>query len=370
MTATKTFQPNFTATELIEPSHLADFCNRFELALVNLSDIEPISQEIDGIQKLVGARVGNDAFYVSPRFLKSLMTLFGFMENIFRYFSPEELFGRIIQRHDNQTIQVCFDQKEKVVLAATKHDQTNFPLAKVIEAVQQQSDRLIGLKYHPKSGLLATSLVQPNQWQIKSDSEYRGWMRFTTPVDSWGDSKIVLGSIRKVCENGAVVTKDIYSSKVILERQHGTHLRHLLETFRNDRAFAAMERRLEDARRIQISAAEYLRACQLFAMYGGEYAQQIVERVEEFAGYPEQYYQCDSFEKIQPVRRRDLPVELSLLNLLNMISEVMTHHQQEDNFELERFYTTLMAHTTDLEGIYSIDQPVRELFFSDLAQGA
>ena len=63
-------------------------------------------------------------------------------------------------------------------------------------------------------------------------------------------------------------------------------------------------------------------------------------------------------------------VNLSLLNLLNMVSDVMTHHQKEDDGELENFYTTLMTKPADLEGIYTIRQPVKELFFNDLKQSA
>lgn len=131
-------------------------------------------------------------------------------------------------------------------MAATPSDNRLFPLARVVDAVQQ-NEKLIKVKYRPKSGILETFIEQPNQWALKSDSDYQGRLRFTTPVDCWGDSKIVLGMMREVCTNGAVVTKDIFASKVIIEKEHGTHLRQLLETFRNDRAFAAMQRRLEDA---------------------------------------------------------------------------------------------------------------------------
>ena len=155
-----------------------------------------------------------------------------------------------------------------------------------------------------------------------------------------------------------------------MEKENGTHLRPLLETFRNDRAFATMQKRLNDARHIKVSVAEYFKATQLFILHGGEHALKIVERLEEFANYPEQFYQCESFDKIAPARRKDLPVDLSLLNLLNMVSEVMTHHQKEDESELENFYTTLMTKPSDLEGIYTTRQPVRDLFFNDLRKSA
>ena len=369
MTTVTENKPNFTQVISIEPNEMSDFCHRFELAKINLSELEPISQQENSKHNLLGVRVGYDAFYASPRFMKSLMFMFDFTENIFSYFSPAELFERIILRHKDQPVQICFDQKEKIIMAATPSDNRLFPLARVVDAVQQ-NEKLIKVKYRPKSGILETFIEQPNQWALKSDSDYQGRLRFTTPVDCWGDSKIVLGMMREVCTNGAVVTKDVFASKVIIEKEHGTHLRQLLETFRNDRAFAAMQRRLEDARYIKVSAAEYLKATQLFMIHGGEFASQIVGRLEEFANYPEQYYQCDSFEKVNPNRRKDLPVELSLLNLLNMVSEVMTHHQNEDDSSLEKFYTSLMTKPADLEGIYRINQPVKELFFNDLRQEA
>lgn len=369
MVATKNSTPDFNTPVEIVPSQMSDFCRRFELAKINFSEIEPISQQESSRHNLVGVRIGHDAFHTSPRFIKSLMIMFGFTDNIFNYFSPAELFTRIIDRHKDQSIQLCFDQKDKAVMAATKSDNQLFPLAKVINAVQQ-NEKLLSVRYRPKNGTVETFIEQPNQWQSKADSAYQGRFRFTTPVDSWGDSKIALGMVREVCTNGAVVTKDIFTSKVIVEKESGTHLRHLLDTFRNDRAFAAMQKRLNDARFIKVSAAEYFKATQLFILHGGENALKIVERMEEFANYPEQFYQCESFDKIAPSRRKDLPVNLSLLNLLNMVSEVMTHHQEVDDSELENFYTILMTKPTDLEGVYTINQPVKELFFDDLKKGA
>jgi hypothetical protein len=361
--------PDFDTPVEIEPAGLNDFCRRFELVKVNLSEIEPISQQERSGHKLVGIRIGCDAFHTSPRFIKSLMLMFCFTDNIFNYFSPAELFARIIDRHQGKTVQLCFDQKDKAVMAATQSDNQLFPLAKVIDAVQQ-NEKLLRARYRPKNGVLETFIEQPNQWQSKADSAYQGRFRFTTPIDCWGDSKIALGLVREVCSNGAVVTKDIFTSKVIVEKENGTHLRQLLETFRNDRAFATMQKRLNDARYIKVSAAEYFKATQLFILHGGEHALKIVERLEDFANYPEQFYQCESFDKIAPARRKDLPVDLSLLNLLNMVSEVMTHRQKEDESELENFYTTLMTKPSDLEGIYTTRQPVRDLFFNDLRKSA
>ena len=365
MVATKHSTPDFSTPVEIVPSQMSDFCRRFELAKINISEIEPISVKAESKHNLMGVRIGCDAFYISPRFIKSLMSMFGFTDNIFNYFSPTELFERITERHKKQTIQLCFDQKNKAVMAATKSDNHLFPLAKVIDAVQK-NEKLLSVRYCPKNGTLETFIEQPNQWHAKGDSAYQGRLRFTTPVDCWGDSKIALGMVREVCTNGAVVTKDIFTSKVIVEKESGTHLRHLLDKFRNDRAFAAMQKRLNDARFIKVSAAEYFKATQLFILHGGENALKIVECMEDFANYPEQFYQCDSFDKIAPARRKDLPVSLSLLNLLNMVSEVMTHHQEGDDSELENFYTTLMTKPADLEGIYTIEQPVKELFFNDL----
>lgn len=360
-----TVQPNFTAPVNIQPEKLGDFCSRFELAQVSLSELEPIVQKVEDSHIISGIRIGIDAFHASPRFLKSLMNMFDFTEKVFKYFTPDELFKRIIDRHKDHSVQICIDQREKIMLAATESDNRLFPLDKVIDAVQQ-NEKLSAVRYRPKSGTLEAIIDQPNQWKLKADSDYQGRMRFTTPVDCWGESKLALGTIREICANGAIISKDIFSSKIIVEKEHGTHLRHLLESFRNDRAFAAMQKRLQNARHIQVSAAEYLKASQLFLLHGGNAAMQIVDSLEAFADYPEQHYRCDSFEHLPPARRKDLPVNLSLLNLLNMVSEVMTYHQREDVSDLENFYTALMTKNTDLEGVYTINQPVGDLFFNNL----
>ena len=88
MTTVTENKPNFTQVISIEPNEMSDFCHRFELAKINLSELEPISQQENSKHNLLGVRVGYDAFYASPRFMKSLMFMFDFTENIFSYFSP------------------------------------------------------------------------------------------------------------------------------------------------------------------------------------------------------------------------------------------------------------------------------------------
>ena len=68
----------------------------------------------------------------------------------------------------------------------------------------------------------------------------------------------------------------------------------------------SLQKRLTEARHIKVSAAEYLKAVQLFILSGVPAAEEIVERMEDFANYPEQYYRCDYFEKIPAVRRKAL----------------------------------------------------------------
>ena len=73
-------QPNFTTPVTIQPDKLNNFCRRFELAKIKLSELEPIVQKTEETHTLAGVRVGIDAFHVSPRFLRSLMSLFDFTE--------------------------------------------------------------------------------------------------------------------------------------------------------------------------------------------------------------------------------------------------------------------------------------------------
>ena len=112
-----TVQPNFTTPVTIGVGELNDFCRRFELAKIKLSELEPIVQKTEDTHALAGVRMGIDAFHVSPRFLRSLMSLFDFTEKIFKYFTPDELFERIIKRHEDKPVQVCIDQSRKATTA-------------------------------------------------------------------------------------------------------------------------------------------------------------------------------------------------------------------------------------------------------------
>ena len=58
MTTVTENKPNFTQVISIEPNEMSDFCSRFDLAKINLSELEPISQQENSKHNLLGVRVG------------------------------------------------------------------------------------------------------------------------------------------------------------------------------------------------------------------------------------------------------------------------------------------------------------------------
>lgn len=340
-----------------------DLIHRFDYETVGLHELQPIVGEntIDEV------RIGNDAYFTTRRFMRSLMSLFGFSENLFQYFSPEELIGRILARRKDTEIRICIDRNNKSLNGIIRPEKAGLPLAEVCRVLVDDR-RFDKMEYCPESASIEAQLKLPNTWAIRSDSDYGTFLNIRYPVDDVSVPTISLGIVRQICANGLVARRKCFESDLIVEKNHGTHLRQLLESFNNRNGFDELRDRLQAAQDTSASVNEYLAAVNtvrknLAAPEG------VVSRMNSIAGMPEEVYGQTRLDNIRSRYRRELPVAASIMDLINILTELATHHEVKDRDSIYTFITNMLASEFDLEEIVPNRKSAQTYYLTGVQNG-
>lgn len=146
-------------------------------------------------------------------------------------------------------------------------------------------------------------------------------------------------------------------------------LARILRSYNNAEGFEALRSRLDSARETQASLNE----CHNFQQTASKalLARRrpvILEQMKDVMGDPCFHYSIESTGSLNAKRRSLLPVQCSVLDLVNMATELSTHHAQLLDVNGQ---TSLMAHVNrllaseyDLEGVFEWKQPARPLYLA------
>lgn len=334
---------NFWSEESIDPADTDRFSDRFQFSNIELKELDPVTVE----NRVAAVRVGGDLYRPSPRFMKTLMSLFGFSENIFQYYSPAELLDRITERREDSEIRICIDRDRHLIHGVVRPGVRSLPLRTVC-GILAEDKRLAGLNYDPLKGCISARLNLPDQWTLPGDSKYHTFLEVQYPVDQSSTPKITLGTIRLICRNGAVARRKCFETTLVVDKDRGTHLRHLLSTFNNRAGFDALRDRMQIAQNTKASVNEFLQTANAIRR-SVKSPESIISRMHTVAGLPEESYGVTRLDSIREHHRRDLPVGASVMDLINIVTELATHHEVDDRDYLHGFVTNLLAKEFDLE---------------------
>lgn len=335
--------------------------DRFDYETVGIGEIEPVVVD-NAIQQV---RVGGETYGASKRFMRTLMSMFGFSENLFQYFSPDELIGRILERRQDTEIRICIDRKSRLLQGAIRPEETGLPLRQVCRTLMDDK-RFRKMEYRPESASLEAQLELPNVWNIPSDSHYGTFLHVKYPVDEVSVPTIALGIIRQVCSNGLVARRKCFETALIVEKNHGTHLRQLLSSFNNRNGFDALRERLQVAQETKASVNEYMAAVNAVRKCI-TFPESVINRMDAVAGMPEETYGQTRLDAIRSRYRKELPVAASVMDLINILTELGTHYQVKNRDYLYTFITGMLASEFDLEEIVSNRKSAREFYLNGVA---
>jgi len=343
-----------------EVADFGNFIRRFEFETVELREMEPIP--VNG--SIGGVRIGSNAFFVTKRFMKTMMSLFGFAESLFQYFSPEELFGRIIERRKETTLQLCIDRKLMQVNGVRDAADEILPMANVCSIVREDP-RLTAIRYDPETTMMESALELDDEWEIRKDSKYGNLLYFSYPVDQCQTPTIALGLIRMVCTNGLIARRKCFETDLVIEKNRGRHLQQLLKSFNNRNGFDALRERLQIAQNTKASVNEFLGVVNMMKTCSRNHVP-FVERLHSIAGHPESLYGQTRLENIRSRHRSELPTQASVMDLINVLTETATHFLPDKHLQICAYATNLLASEFDLEELAQNKRPAQDYYLRGL----
>jgi hypothetical protein len=298
----------------------------------------------------------------TKRFWRSFFTRFGIAENVFRYFSPAEVFERISNLHADDSFQYCIagniaqgrsaDKPKDHLLAITNIKR---PIIRYGE-VRALLERFGGEDISYVDGVV-TSTHQPRggsrALHIGGD-EFRDRFCLETPIDGYGHPRLFLSMLRTVCSNGMIGYARAFRSDIPVGKNMEHCISRAIESYDNSDGYAALRQRFESSQSSWASVRECLLLGSLLDKLGKERAlttDGLMPKFRQMAGNLSELYGLANLEALSDKRRRVLPAKCRIYHLLNFSSEVATHHATPlGTMKMQAYLGTLISDEYDLEG--------------------
>jgi hypothetical protein len=289
-------------------------------------------------------RVGSKWFATTQRFWTSFFAKFGISDSIFKYYSHQEVFDRICQTKDDVELRFCTDGTKALAISNPAK-----PLLQVAEFDKiarkfhgenlQYEDGIITSTYTPNSG--------EHQFKIGGDAFANRYI-LETPMDGYGKPSIYLSLLRRVCSNGAVAYAPAFRTDITVGDNPKYNLNRALESFDSDEGYSALRQRFEVA---QLSPASLWECLKLYKRLKGLRHKDAMKAFDKVVGDIYNHYGVANLDAISEKKLRLLPAKCRVYDLLNLASEVSTHHSKGmEARQLEAWLGTTISGEFDLEG--------------------
>ena len=348
-----------------EKTQTLDWSERFTTSRVSIADLVPV--ECDQATGRFKIQFEDRIYNTTARFITSFARKLKFSNNIFNYFTAEEVFDRVQQRNPDVAFKVTFDRQGGEILGVVDESKKLLP-AEIACNVFASDPRVQKIQY--SKGVWEAEFLLDGNFSIRNDSEYarKIWVHY--PVDGVSMPCVYLSVLRQVCSNGAVALVPGFRTDIEINDESGTHLSRLLRSYNNENGFMALESRLQTAQDTLASVNELLKIENLLATQISDQSSvsALQTRLEEMAGDPCARYETTSLNNIAPKKRPLLPVGCSVNDLFNFCSELTTHH---DNIisRVDAFNITLgnmLSQEFDLEEMYRNSNAARAFHLDDM----
>ena len=339
--------------------------NRFTTENASITDLVPVDCDRATGQFRISFR--DEVFKPSTRFLTSLARKLKFSNNIFRYFSGEEVFTRIAERCPDIHFKVTVDHQDNCMLGVVDEDKKILP-PDIACRIFSEDKRISKVEY--QNGLWEATMMLDETFTVNGDSPYRRALRIQYPVDGVSMPAIYLAVERQICTNGATALVNQFKTEIEINDQAGTHLSRLLKSFSNENGFMALESRLQKAQETKASVNELMTIQSLLESQLTEmqFLPRLKDHLEAIAGDPCRSYGITSLTNIPLKRRALLPVSCSVNDLLNFCSELSTHHKEilRNTNALDAEIGHMLAAEFDLEDMYKNSRTARDFLLNGL----
>lgn len=338
--------------------------DRFEA--LDLSPEDLADRAVAEGAELKAIRVDGEEYAVTPRFLRGLALRLHVPQSVFRLFPPPEVLSRAARVQPELPLRLTVDRRERKALGLVEREGAPLPVAQ-IERVLRGDPRLLEFSY--ADGELSGLLDMGEEWDVPDDSAYRMRIRCRVPVDEMTEPEIHLATFRQVCSNGLVAEVAAFRSKMQVKDRGGAHFARLLSSFSNPQGVEMLRHRLLAARATKASIGELMELDDLFREHLADRREQMLvrEALMERAGNPCVRYGVADLSSIGQKKRALLPAECSVGDLLNMASEIATHHRRrvraDEASAFDVYAGSLLARPFDLEDLYGARAPAEGRYF-------
>ena len=334
-----------------------------------------VGMEINGV---------DDEVHCTDRFINSLLGIFGVARSTFDLFSHEEVVSRIIERGRGDCVRIALQHNKGGSYTALAAIKPTKPFVEAFDLWELMRDKLdidvSNMRYHSGSGVVRTehepSVLGKGKLDVAGDDVVRRFV-MDVPIDGYGMPSAFLQITRQVCSNGMIGEAPAFKSCVNLGDTQTViggnivsnaipTLQKFIESHNNEEGFHVMTERMRTASNSPASLDEFNR---LYRVLTGSNMQglhrdrkgeetigvnsDITSTLYHLAGdHLMEKYGLISLDQLSPKKRKLVPVDCSVMDLINVASELSTHradaHQQR---KISAFIGQTLADEFDLENM-------------------
>ncbi len=326
---------------------------------VRIGDLTPEWSEHETdtgvIRKLETIKCQGDTYQVTPRFVRSLGLRYHIAENIFRYFTPIEVLSRIQTVKSRSQVRLTTDGNRALALSDPARPFVGG--AELVNILASRQARLLDARY--LNGIVHTThQVDGPEWMVGRDA-FASTFTLETPIDGLGLPCVYLSVLRVVCSNGLVAMVPAFRTQIALGRDlvdgASGPLTRAVDCFSNEEGFAAVRQRLDSSQQSQASVRDvyaFRRALDSCLPSTSTPATKLIlDRLVRLTGDISATYGVASVDAITPKKRRLLPMDCTVYDLMTFATEVTTHHRSQltDTRALSIWVGRTLATEFDLE---------------------
>lgn len=296
---------------------------------------------------MANVKIGGKTYHTTPRFWTSFLAKFGFADSMFRYFGHQEVFDRICQRKPDTELRFCLDPVSNLALAVSN------PTKPVVapDSFMEIARKYKGSDVQYARGVVLSTYMPPSgdrNTKIGPDA-FANRFVVETPLDGYGKPSIYLSLLREVCMNGAVAYAPAFRQDITLGDDPEYSIGRALDSFDSDEGYSAVRSRFQAAQTAPASLNECLKLFK--AIKRLEKGTTLVKAYEKVVGDIYDLYGVANLEGITEKKLRLLPAKCKVYDLLNLASEVSTHHVHGTEAQsLQAWLGNTISDEFDLEG--------------------
>ena len=371
-----------------------------------MKDLRVSTKRVGNKTEIDNVFINEEPIKVTKRFMKSWQMRFKLSDNVFKIFTPAEVFERISKVYPNDKIRYSIERVtkangEKAGPRAMAVSNPNNPLIKINELTEllskHQSDfQKNGEAVFPSynDGFIRSRHVPRHAEKIEICGDmHENRYIIDTPVDGFGKPQAYIGLLREVCSNGAIAFSPAFRSEITIGKKNDSivfAIERILQTFNSEEGYSDLHKRFESAGQSWASVHEAMRLHKSIVRayqrgglkpsmgklvigssngagenveYGGT---EIMSRFQKLTGNLNNLYGLANIDSLSEKKQKTLPAGCRVYDLINFASEVATHHAVPSSAKsLQGYIGTMVSNEYDLEGTVEQYSDYRDFFIGD-----